>query len=134
MEINEVTGIVVDSALKVHSALGAGLLEKAYHVCLTHELRKRGLKVLAEVGLPVEYDGTSIEVGYRIDLLVEDKVIVELKSVSEVLPVHKAQVLTYLRLSRKEVGLLLNFNSTRMKDGIVRIINSAQKTNYGQES
>jgi GxxExxY protein len=126
VEINEITGIVIDSAMKVHSSLGAGLLERAYSVCLKHELLKRGLKVLSEVGMPIFYDGVSIEVGYRIDLLVEDEVIIELKSVSELLPVHKAQILTYLRLSQKEVGLLLNFNSVHMRDGVTRVINSQQ--------
>ena len=125
--INEITGQIVDSAVKVHSKLGAGLFERVYSVCLKHELSQRGLKVLSEVVLPVHYGGITIEVGYRIDMLVEDMVVIELKSVSELLPVHKAQVLTYLRLSRKEVGLLLNFNSARMKEGIVRVINSVQQ-------
>ncbi len=123
MRKNEVSGIIVDAALKVHSALGPGLLESAYETCLMHELRKRGLTVEAQVPLPVIYDGVRLECGYKLDLLVENAVIVELKAVENVLPVHKAQLLSYLRLSGKQLGLLLNFCAPLMKNGIYRIVN-----------
>ena len=124
MTPNEVSKVVLDSAMKVHSALGAGLLEQAYKACLRHELLKRKIHVLSEVALPVVYDGTTLDVGFRIDLLVEHKLIVELKSVAALEPIHNAQLLTYLKLSKIELGLLLNFNSVHLKDGIVRLINS----------
>ena len=124
MEINEVTGKIIDSAIKVHSVLGPGLLEGAYEACLRHELTVRGLKVQSQPSLPVEYDGIMVDAGYRLDLLVEDVVIVELKSVERLAPIHEAQMLTYLKLSRKKVGLLLNFNVVQMKDGIRRMVNN----------
>jgi GxxExxY protein len=120
MNINEVSGQVVDAAMKVHSALGPGLLESAYEGCLLYELRQRGLHVASQVGLPVQYDGHQIDVGYRIDLLVEDQVVVELKAVESLAPIHEAQLLTYLKLSGKKVGLLINFNVLHLKDGIKR--------------
>lgn len=123
MEINDITGTVVDGSIKVHSAMGPGLLESAYHACLAYELRKRGLKVLAQVDLPVLYDGVRIDVGYRIDLLVEDLVVVELKTVSKLVPVHEAQLLSYLKLGHFPAGLLINFHAARLKDGIKRMIN-----------
>jgi GxxExxY protein len=104
MEVNQVSGIVVDAAMKVHSALGPGLLESAYETCLIRELRKRGLRVESQVPIAVRYDGETLDVGYRADLLIEGTVLVELKSVERMLPIHKAQVLSYLRLSGKEVG------------------------------
>ena len=115
---------IVDCALKVHSALGPGLLESTYEVCLQYELRKRQIDVKRQIPLPVHYDGLDLDAGYRIDLLVGDRVIVELKAVEQVLPLHVSQVLTYLRLSRARLGYLLNFNVLRMKDGIKRVINS----------
>lgn len=124
MTPNEVSKIVVDAAMKVHSALGAGLLEEAYKVCLRQELQKRELQVLSEVAIPIVYDGASLDVGFRIDLLVEKSLIIELKSVQQLAPIHKAQILTYLKLSRVSLGLLLNFNSVHLKDGIIRVINS----------
>ncbi len=124
MDIDKITGTVIDAAMKVHTALGPGLLESAYEACLTHELSKRGLKAQSQVGLPVIYDGVKIDVGYRIDVLVEDRVIVELKAVSAVAAIHEAQLLSYLRLSGKRVGLLINFNVLRLKDGIKRIVNN----------
>ena len=123
MDINEVSGEVVDAAIRVHSVLGPGLLESAYEACLAHELRKRGLKVLAQVDLPVVYDGAIIDVGYRIDLLVEDCVIVELKAVEKVLPIHEAQLLSYLKLSGHKLGLLINFHVLHLKDGVKRMVN-----------
>lgn len=124
MDLNQVSGIIVDAAIKVHSALGPGLLESAYQKCLAYELRRRGLSVETELSLPVKYDGIVIDAGYRLDILVESSVIVETKSVGEVVPLHKAQLLSYLRLSAKRLGLLLNFNVEHMKDGIIRIVNN----------
>jgi GxxExxY protein len=127
MEINHVSGSVADAAMKVHSALGPGLLESAYETCLIRELRKRGLRVESQVPIAVRYDGEMLDIGYRADLLVEGVVLVELKSVETVLPIHKAQLLSYLRLSGKEVGLLINFNVEHLKNGIKRVINSRPK-------
>ena len=124
MNLREVSGAVVDAAMRVHSALGPGLLESAYAACLTHELRKRGLKVACEVPLPVVYDGVKLEAGYRIDMLVEDAVAVELKAVEALAPIHQAQLLSYLKLSGKRVGLLINFHVLHLKDGIKRMINN----------
>lgn len=121
MEINEITGQIIDSAMKVHTVLGPGLLESAYEACLAHELRKRGFTVEVQRGLPIEYDGVLLDVGYRIDLLVEDTVIVEVKAVNEVHPIHHAQLLSYLKLSKKKIGLLINFHVVRLKDGIKRM-------------
>lgn len=123
MATNTTSGVVVDSAIKVHSALGPGLLESAYHACLAHELRQRGVRVLTQVDLPVVYDGKRIDVGYRIDMLVEDSVVVELKTVKKLLRVHEAQLLSYLRLGGYRVGLLINFHVDRLKDGIRRMVN-----------
>ncbi|MGV3486446.1 MAG: GxxExxY protein [Planctomycetaceae bacterium] len=123
MEINEITGQIIDAAMKVHTALGPGLLESAYEACLAHELRKRGLKADVQVPLPIEYDGMRLDVGYRIDLLVGDTVIVELKAVSELHPIYEAQLLSYLKLSKKKIGLLINFHVLRLKDGIKRMAN-----------
>src|SRR5690348_1248968 len=104
MEINDITGHIVDAAMKVHSALGPGLLESAYEACLLFELSRRGLVVRSQVPLPVKYEDIVVEVGYRIDLLVEELVIVELKSVDCIASIHKAQLLSYLKLSGKKVG------------------------------
>jgi len=121
--INQISGAIVDAAMKVHSALGPGLLESAYEGCLKHELTKRGLKVLSQVTLPVIYDGVKIDVGYRIDLLVEDAVIVELKAVERLTPLNEAQLISYLKLSGRKLGLLINFNVEHLKNGIKRIAN-----------
>jgi GxxExxY protein len=110
--------------MRIHSTLGPGLLESAYEGCMVHELRKRGFVALPQVALPVFYDGIQIEVGYRIDLLVEDSVIVELKAVDKLIPIHEAQLLTYLRLTKIKLGLLLNFHEVLMKNGIKRIANN----------
>jgi GxxExxY protein len=120
--VNQVSGIVVNAAMRVHSVLGPGLLESAYQVCLEQELRKRGLIVEAQLGLPVVYEGEKLDLGYRIDLLVENLVIVEIKCVEAIHPVHEAQLLSYLRLSGKNVGLLINFYVPRLKDGIKRMV------------
>ena len=122
MELKEISGKIIDLAMKVHTALGPGLLESTYEACLIHELKKAGLKVLSQVALPVNYDGVTIELGYRIDLLVEDLIIVELKSVEKITPVHQAQLMSYLKLSGNRLGLLINFNVLHLRDGIKRII------------
>ncbi len=123
MEINRLSGLIIDAAMKVHSALGPGLLESAYEACLKHELRKSGLKAVFQVSLPVVYDGENIDAGYRIDCMVEDVIIVELKAVEKILPIHEAQLLSYLKLSKKSLGLLINFNVVHLKEGIKRIAN-----------
>ncbi len=120
---NRISGQIVDSAISVHSTLGPGLLESTYQACLAYELRKRGLGILEQVGLPVVYDAQRLDIGYRIDLLVEDIVVVEIKAVETVAPVHRAQLLSYLKLSGRPLGLLLNFNVVLMKHGIVRMRN-----------
>ena len=121
-EINRITGAVVDAALKVHSHLGPGLLESAYESCLLHELHKRGIPVRSQVTLAIQYDSVKIDAGYRLDLLVADLVVVEIKAIDKIRPVHEAQLLTYLKLSQLRVGLLLNFNVVHMKNGITRKI------------
>ena len=123
MHINEISGGIVDAAMKVHTTLGPGLLESAYEVCLRHELAQRGLHVRSQVSLPVEYDGVKLDAGYRVDLLVQNAVIVELKSVERILPLHEAQLLSYLKLSGLHLGLLINFNVVHLKDGIKRMVN-----------
>ena len=128
MEINEITKATIGCAFKVHSVLGPGLLESAYHRCLFHELEKSGLRVESELPLPIVYDGLRIERAFRVDLRVEQRVLVEVKAVETVLPVHRAQLLSYLQLSGVRVGLLLNFNVPIMKDGITRKLNQAAQT------
>jgi GxxExxY protein len=123
MKLNEISGQIVDAAMKVHTALGPGLLESVYEACLAHELRRRGMVVETEVPLPVRYEGINIECGYRLDLLVDGQVIVELKSVAELSAIHQAQLLSYLKLSAKKLGLLINFNVVHLKDGIKRLAN-----------
>ncbi len=124
MNPNDVSGQVVDAAIKVHRSLGPGLLESAYQACLAFELRDRGLRVETEVALPIVYREVQLEVGYRIDLLVENQVLVEIKSVDRLIPIHQAQVLSYLKMSKKRIGLLINFNVTLLKDGIKRLVNN----------
>ncbi|MBI4750000.1 MAG: GxxExxY protein [Acidobacteria bacterium] len=122
MTNNEISGAIVDAAMKVHSQLGPGLLESAYEKCLLYELHKRGLEAQAQVEVPVLYDEIKIDAGFRLDLLVENTVIVELKAVEAVLPIHHAQILTYLKLSGKPIGLLINFNVPHLRDGIKRFV------------
>lgn len=122
IRVNQITGAVISAAMHVHSLLGPGLLESAYQACLSHELRKRGLDVASQVGLPVVYDGEKIELGYRMDLLVENRVIVEVKCVEAIHPVHQAQLLSYMRLSGIGVGLLINFYVLHLQDGIKRMV------------
>ena len=122
LPINAITGTIVNSAMRVHSILGPGLLESAYQACLAHELRTRGLEVAMQVALPVIYEGQKLEVGYRIDLLVENRVVVEVKSVEAIHPIHEAQLLSYMRLSDIGVGLLINFNVLHLREGIKRMV------------
>ena len=122
MELNDITHEILDSAYKVHSNLGPGLLESTYQACLVYELRKKGLTVEVEKALPLIYEDMKLECGYRIDILVENKVVVELKCVEAFRDVHTAQVLTYLKLSGCKVGLLLNFYTKSLKNGIKRLI------------
>jgi GxxExxY protein len=124
MKFPEITEKIIVAALKVHSGIGPGVLESVYKTCLAHELKQGGMTVSSEVPLPVVYNGLRLESGFRIDLLVENLVIVELKCVEALLPIHKAQLLTYLRLSNKPIGLLLNFNVIHLRDGIKRILNN----------
>jgi len=121
-DIETAAAHIVDSAIKVHTALGPGLLESAYQCCMIHELQKRGFKVESEIRLPIQYDGIRIKSGYRVDLFVADKIIIENKSVDQILPIHEAQLLTYLKLSGCSLGFLLNWNVKRIKDGIRRMV------------
>lgn len=127
-DLNEVSGAIVDSAIQVHRSTGPGLLESVYENCLAFELGARGLKVERQVSMPVVYQNLELEKAFRLDLLVEERVIVEVKAVHKVLPVHKAQLLTYLKLGRKKLGLLLNFNVPLMKSGVFRLIQSKPVT------
>jgi GxxExxY protein len=119
-DADRLTEGIISAAIEVHRALGPGLLESAYRICLCHELRLRGLMVETERPLPVHYKGVALDCGYKLDLLVENKVVVELKPVDKIHPVHEAQLLTYLRLNAWQVGLILNFNAPVLKDGIKR--------------
>ena len=123
MNENEIATVILDAAFKIHRTLGPGLLESVYQATLDFELQQRGLRVLQQVGLPVYYEAIKLELGFRVDLIVADKVIVEIKSVEALAPVHKKQLLTYLRLMNLRLGLLLNFNVELMKDGIQRVVN-----------
>jgi GxxExxY protein len=122
MHFNEISGAVVDSAMEVHTAIGPGLLESVYQACLVHGLRKRGFRTATQLPLPVNYDGERMDLGFRIDILVENTVVVEIKAVDAIHPVHLAQVITYLKLSGKHVGLLINFNVVHLRDGIRRMV------------
>lgn len=118
----ELTREIIGAAMEVHRELGPGLLESAYEECLCHELSVRGLAFQRQVTLPVNYKNVRLDCGYRLDVVVAEKVVLELKSVEEVTPLHQAQLLTYLRLSGKKVGLLINFNVVLLKDGITRLV------------
>ena len=122
--MRELTGEIIGCAMRVHTVLGAGLLESAYEACLYYELNKTGLKVAKQVPLPLVYEDIKLECGYRIDLIVENKVIVEIKSVESLNPIHSVQLLTYLKLSNCKLGLLLNFNVLQLKNGIKRVVNN----------
>jgi GxxExxY protein len=123
MEINEITKQIIGCAIRVHSRLGPGVLENSYEACLAHELEKAGVKVVRQVALPLAYDEVRLEVGYRLDLLVENQVVVEIKAQERILPLHGA-VVSYLRLTGCKVGLLLNFHEVMLKNGIVRKVNN----------
>ena len=119
---NRISGIVVDAALAVHRTLGPGLLESVYEQCLVHELGSRDIRLRRQIALPVVYRDLRIDGGLRLDLLVEDRVVVELKAVERLLPIHEAQLLTYLKLSDRRLGLLVNFNAVTLKDGLRRMV------------
>jgi GxxExxY protein len=123
MTENEIATVVLDAAFKIHRTLGPGLLESVYQATLDFELQKQGLRVGQQVGLPVFYEDIKLELGFRVDLIVAEKVIIEIKSVEALAPVHKKQLLTYLRLMNLRLGLLLNFNVELMKNGIQRVVN-----------
>jgi len=123
-QLNRISGDILSAAIKVHTLLGPGLLESAYEACLEHELRRRQHEVRRQVTLPVTFEGVRIDLGYRLDMLIHDQVIVELKACEALLPIHKAQLTSYLRLSGRHLGLLINFHVARLKDGIVRQVNS----------
>ena len=124
MTENEIGEIVLGCAIKVHTALGPGLLESTYEVCLAYELGKAGVKAERQIALPVIYDEVRLDAGYRLDLLVEDMVIVELKVIEKLLPVHTAQLLSYLKISNRKLGYLPNFNVPQMRQGIKRVVNN----------
>ena len=121
---NEIGTVILDCAFKVHSALGPGLLESTYEACLVYELKKAGLKAEPQKVLPVIYDDVKLDTGYRIDILVNDKVIIENKSVKVLEDIHMAQIITYLKLSDSKLGYLINWNVTRLKNGIRRVVNN----------
>jgi len=127
MNENEIATEIVDASLQVHRQLGPGLFESVYEVALEHELESRSLRTLAQVPIPVSYGGHDFDAGFRADLIVENKVIVEIKSLEVILRVHKKQLLTYLRLADKRLGLLINFGSAMMRDGISRIVNRLEE-------
>ncbi|HEY2856366.1 MAG TPA: GxxExxY protein [Gemmatimonadaceae bacterium] len=121
--LNSISGTVIDSSIEVHSALGPGLLEGPYEKCLAHELRSRGLRVEQQVPIPILYKGLRLTNTYRIDLLVEEEIVVELKIVKKLHELHQAQLLSYLKLMKKRVGLLINFHSLHLREGIKRMVN-----------
>jgi len=123
MTENEIAKIVVDAAFHIHTKLGPGLLESVYEVVLAAQLRKRGLRVERQVPIPIQFEELTFDEGFRADIIVEDKVILELKSVEQTVPVHRKQVLTYLRLADKRLGLLINFGAALLKGGVTRLVN-----------
>lgn len=123
-KLDQITDSIIGAAIEVYRALGPGLLESAYETCLAFELTENGLKIERQKPLPVVYRGVELDCGYRLDLLIEDAVIVEVKVVDSLAPIHKAQLLSYLKLSGYKVGLLINFNVKVLKDGIVRMVNN----------
>src|SRR5687768_8890920 len=122
MEINDITELVIGAAIKVHRALGPGLLESTYEACLSHELVLMGLRVERQKPMPVFYNGTQLDVGYRIDMIVEGQVVVEIKCSKKIKPIHEAQMLTYLKLSNSKVGLIINFKVEMLRSGLRRIV------------
>jgi len=127
MDINELSSKIIGAAIEVHKKLGPGLLESVYEECICHELSLRGILLERQKPLPVVYKGKKLDCGYRLDIVVEKAIIVELKSCEKIEPIHRAQVLTYLKLSGLNLGLLLNFNTPVMRDGIVRIVNELKE-------
>ena len=127
MKENEVAKQIVDAAFHVHSEIGPGLFESVYEVILAHKLGKRGMSVERQKAVPIHYDGLVFDEGFRADIIVEDCVIVELKSIEKIAPVHKKQLLTYLRLTDRKLGLLINFGSALIKDGIFRVVNGLEE-------
>ncbi len=123
MTENQIAAVIVDAALKIHKTLGPGLLESVYQATLVFELRKRGLKVVSQLPFPVCYEGVKLDLGFRADLVVSDKVVIEIKSIEALAPVHRKQLETYLRLMDKSLGLLINFNVELIRDGIHRVVN-----------
>ena len=131
MELNQLSSQIIKAAINVHKELGPGLLESVYQSCMVIELNDMNIKTESQVPLPVFYHGQKVnEEGFRLDLLVDDRIVVELKSVEKVQPVHKKQLLTYLRLTKKPLGLLINFNESMLKEGITRIINSPPQADW----
>ena len=124
-ELNKITEATIGTAIDVHRALGPGLLESAYQACLAYELIERGRKVEQQKPLPIVYKSVQLDAGYRLDLLIEDKVIVEIKSIDSIAPIHEAQLLSYLRLSEKKAGLIINFNVKVLRYGIRRLVNGS---------
>ena len=127
MEIEKIGRIIVNSAIKVHKALGPGLLESVYQKCLVYELEKEGMGVRCEVPLPVQYEDIKIDAGFRADMIIEDSVIIENKTVDQIAPIHEAQLLTYLKITGINLGFLLNWKVTLMKDGIKRMVNNLNR-------
>jgi len=127
MDMNQLSSKIIGAAIEVHKALGPGLLESAYEKCLCHELKLRGLSFDNQKPLPLVYKGKKLDCGYQLDMVVEDVIILELKSCEKIEPIHKAQLLTYLKISDLKLGLLLNFNVPVMRDGIVRIVNELEE-------
>lgn len=127
LDINKTTELVIGAAIEVHRHLGPGLLESAYEECLCEELSLRKIPFKRQVALPVAYKGKKLDIGYRVDLLVNDEVVVELKTVESILPIHEAQTLTYMRLGGWQVGLILNFNVTVLKNGIKRLVHKLKE-------
>ena len=127
MFINDITGQIIDTAIKIHRVLGPGLFESVYEEVMAYELNKRGMIVERQVAIPVHYEDIKLDVGFRADLLIDKEVIVEIKSIEAVRPVHKKQVVTYLRLTNNKIGLLINFNEELLKDGITRLFNNQVK-------
>lgn len=126
--LNKITETIIGVAINVHRALGPGLLESAYEACMVHDLAQAGLKVEQQKPLPIVYRGVKLECAYRLDLMIENEVIVEIKSVEKLLPIHQAQLMSYLKLSNCKVGLLINFNIRVLKNGIKRVVNNFPDT------
>ena len=133
-ELNEITGKIIELSIKVHKSLGPGMLEGAYESRLTHELVKHGFKVERQKKLPIVYDGIRLDAGYRLDLLVNDAVIVEVKAVQRIHPVHEAQLLSYLRMTDRKLGLVINFNMKMLRDRVKRVVNNFWKSQRSPRS